>query len=159
MTMEVHRTTEPRLSPAFLVGGAFALTTLLNIAIHVAAILFTDRDPNAPEGPIESIQTVAVVGGIGLVVALVIAIPLFRDPSRAKVGAIVLGVLAILTLPLLWSGAPAVLGASAAWLGGLARGSHPQAGAARGFGIVGIVIAILVVVATVFGGAAGQLFG
>jgi hypothetical protein len=58
-----------------------------------------------------------------------------------------------------WSGAPAVLGASAAWLGGLARGSHPQVGAARGFGIVGMVIAVLIIVATVFGGAVGQLFG
>lgn len=58
-----------------------------------------------------------------------------------------------------WSGAPATLGASAAWLGGLARGSHPQTGAARGFGIVGRVIAIFEIVATIFGGAAGQLFG
>ena len=39
-------------------------------------------------------------------------------------------------------------------LGGLARGSHPQAGAARGFGIVGIVIVVHEIVATVFGGAA-----
>ena len=31
--------------------------------------------------------------------------------------------------------------------------------AARGFGIVGIVIATLEIVATVFGGAAGQMFG
>ena len=53
---------------------------------------------------------------------------------------------------------PAVLGASAAWLGGFARGSHPQVGAARGFGVVGIVLAVLQIIATVFGGAAGQLF-
>ena len=70
-----------------------------------------------------------------------------------------LGALAIVTLPVFWSGAPAVLGASAAWLGGLARGSYPQTGAARGFGIVGLVIAVLEIVATVFGGAAGSLFG
>lgn len=75
-----------------------------------------------------------------------------------------LGVLAIIALPVFWSGAPATLGACAAWLGGLARGSHPQAGAARGFGIVGVVIAVLVIavlviVGTVFGGAAAQLFG
>jgi len=159
MTTETTRATERRLSPAVLVGGTFALTTLLSIAFHVGEILFTDHDPHAPEGPIASIQSVAVVGGIGLVLALAIAIPLSRDPHRAKIGAIVLGTLAIITLPVFWSGAPAALGASAAWLGGLARGSHPQAGAARGFGIIGIVIAILEIVATVFGGGVGQLFG
>lgn len=119
----------------------------------------SDDDPHAPEGPIASIESVAVVGGIGLVLALAIAVPLSRDPHRAKVGAIVLGALAIITVPMFWSGAPATLGASAALLGGLARGSHPQAGAARGFGVVGIVIAVLEIVATVFGGAAGQLSG
>ena len=159
MTTETTRATESRLSPVVLVGGTFALTTLLSIALHVGEILFTDHDPHAPTGPIASIESIAVVGGIGLVLALAIAVPLSRDPQRAKVGAIVLGTLAITTLPVFWSGAPAALGASAAWLGGLARGSHPQSGAARGLGIVGIVIAVLQIVATVFGGAAGQLFG
>jgi hypothetical protein len=159
MTTGTTRATDRRPSPAVLVGGTFALTTLLTIAFHVGEILFTDHDPHAPEGPIASIESVAVVGGIGLVLALAIAVPLSRDPQRAKVGAIVLGALAIITLPVFWSGAPATLGASAAWLGGLARGSHPQAGAARGFGIVGIVIVVLEIVATVFGGAAGRLFG
>ena len=159
MTTETTRATERRLSPVVLVGGTFALTTLLSIVLHVAEILFTDHDPHAPEGPIASIQSVGVVGGIGLVLALAIAIPLSRDPHRARVGAIVLGVLAILALPVFWSGAAATLGASAAWLGGLARGSHPQTGAPRGFGIVGIVLAVLQIVATVLGGAAGALFG
>jgi hypothetical protein len=159
MTTNTTRATERRLPPAVLVGGTIALTYLLSMAFHVGEIVFTDHDPHAPDGPIESIQSTAVVGGIGIVLALAIAIPLARDPHRAKVGAIVLGILAIITLPVFWSGGPAALGASAAWLGGLARGSHPQAGAARGFGIVGIVIAILQIVATVFGGAAGQLFG
>ncbi len=159
MSTQTTRASELRLSPAVLVGGAFALTTLLGIAFHVGEILFTDHDPHAPEGPIASIESIAVVGGIGLVVALAIAVPLSSEPHRAKVGAVVLGVLAIITLPVVWSGAPATLGASAAWLGGLARGSHPQVGAARGFGIVGIVIAVLGIVATVFGGAVAQLFG
>lgn len=159
MTTDTTRTTDRRLSPAVLVGGTFALTTLLTIAVHVGEILFTDHDPYAPEGPIETIQGVALLGSIGLILALAIAIPLSRDPQRAKVGAIVLGVLAIITLPVFWSGAPAVLGASAAWLGGLARGSHPQSGAARSVGVVGMVIAVLGIVATLLGGAAGQLFG
>ena len=150
--------TDRRLTPGVLVGGAFALTTLLNIAFHVGEIVFTDHDPNAPEGPIESIKTVAVIGGVALVLALAIAIPLSRDAQRAKVGAIVLGALALVTLPFFWSGAPAVFGACAAWLGGLARGSHPQSGVARGFGIVGLVIVVLGIVATVFGGAIGAWF-
>jgi hypothetical protein len=157
-TTTTSRATERRLSPAMLVGGTFALTTVLGIAIHVGEIVFTDHDPNAPEGAIESIQGIAVAGVVGLVLALVIAIPLSRDPQRAKIGAVVLGSLAIITLPFFWSGAPATLGASAAWLGGLARGSHPQTGVARGFGVVGLVIAVLVIVATVVGGAAGVLF-
>ena len=135
------------------------MTTLLNIAIHVGELLFTDHDPHAPTGPIASIQSIALVGGLGLAVALAIALPLQRDPQRARIGAVVLGALAIITLPLFWSGAPATLGACAAWLGGLTRGSHAQTGAARGFGIVGIVIAVLEIVAIVFGGAAAQLFG
>ena len=159
MSTETTRATERRLPPAVLVGGTFALTTLLSIAFHVGEILFTDHDPHGPSGPIASIESVAVVGGIGLALALAIAVPLARDPQRAKVGAIVLGALAIISLPVFWSGAPATLGASAAWLAGFARGSHPQTGTARGFGIVGIVIVVLEVVATVFGGAVGQLFG
>ncbi len=149
---------ERRLSPVVLVGGTFTLTTLLGIAWHVGAILFTSHDPHAPEGPIASIQSIAVVGGIGMVLALAIAVPLSRDPQRAKVGAITLGALAVVTLPVFWSGAPAVLGACAAWLGGLARGSHPQAGSARGLGVVGLVIAVLSIVATLFGGV-GSLAG
>lgn len=158
-TTTTTTTTDRRLPPGVLVGGAFALTTLLSIAFHVGEIVFTDHDPNAPEGPIESIKTVAVIGGVALVLALAIAIPLSRDAQRAKVGAIVLGALALVTLPFFWSGAPAVFGACAAWLGGLARGSHPQGGVARGFGIVGLVIVVLGIVATVFGGAIGALFG
>ena len=48
------------------------------------------------------------------------------------------------------SGAPAAFGATAAWLGGLARGSYPQTGAARGFGIVGLVV-VIALVATMIG--------
>ena len=155
MSIETTKAIEPRLSPVVLVGGTFALTTLLNVAIHVGELLFTDHDPHAPTGPIASIQSIALVGGLGLAIAL----PLQRDPQRARIGAVVLGALAIITLPLFWSGAPATLGACAAWLGGLTRGSHAQTGAARGFGIVGIVIAVLEIVAIVFGGAAAQRFG
>ena len=103
-----------RLAPAALVGATFALTTLLDIAFHVGEILFTDHDPHAPVGPIVSIESVAFVGVLGLIVAWAIAVPLSRDPARAKTGAIVLGALTVLSLPVLWSGASATLGAAAA---------------------------------------------
>lgn len=159
MTTETSATRAYRPSPAVLVGGTFALTTLLSIAFHVGEILFTDHDPHAPTGPIASIQSVALVGGIGLAVALAIAVPLSREPRHARVGAIVLGALSVITLPVFWSGAPAALGACAAWLGGFARGSYPQTGAARGFGIVGLVIVVLQIIATVAGGTVGELLG
>lgn len=61
---------------------------------------------------------------------------------------IVLGVLSMLTLSFFWCGAPAVFGAAAAWLAGVVPGAEPQTGAARGFGVVGLVIAALLVIAT-----------
>ena len=159
MTTDTTTATDHRmLSPAVLVGGTVALTTMLNIAFHVGEIVFTDHDPHAPDGPLDSIVSVGVVGGISLVLALAIALPLSRDSQRARIGAIVLGILAVITLPIFWSGAPAIFGACAAWLGGLTRGSQPQSGAARAFGVVGIVIVVLEIVATVFGGAVGTWF-
>jgi hypothetical protein len=145
------------LSAPLLVGGAFVLSTVTNVCFQVADILFTDNDPHRPEGPIESIQSITVVGVISLIVALAVALPLVKKPAKARIGAIVLGALALVSLPLFWSGAPAVLGASAAWLAGLTKGGHPQSGAARAFGIIGFVIAILGVV-VVFAGALPQVF-
>ncbi len=85
------------------------------------------------------------------------ALPTARHPGRARVAAIVLGALALISVPLFWSGAPAVFGATAAWLGGLSRGAHPQSGAARAFGIIGLVVAILGVVAVFAGNIAGMV--
>src|SRR4051794_35285368 len=139
------------VSGPILVGGAFLLTTVLNICFQLGDILFTDHDPHRPEGPVDSIVSIAVVGGAGLIIALAVALPLSRNPARAKIGAIVLGALALGSVPVFWSGAPAVLGASAAWLAGLTKGGRPLGGAARGFGIIGFVVAVLVVVAVVVG--------
>jgi hypothetical protein len=143
------------VSGPVLVGGAFLLSTVANLCFQLADILFTDNDPHRSEGPIESIVSISVVGVAGLIVALAVALPLVRDPARAKVGAIVLGALALVSAPFFWSGAPAVLGAAAAWLAGLTRGGRPLTGAARGFGIVGFVVAVLVVVSTFVGTIAG----
>lgn len=148
-----------RLSPAVLVGGALALTTIANLCFQTADILFTDRDPYRSEGPVDSIVSISIVAAIALVLSLAIALPLSRDAAKARTGAMVLGGLSILTLVVFWSGAPAIFGACAAWLGGLARGSHPQEGAARGLGVTGAVIAVLCIVATWVGSLAAIING
>jgi len=157
-TTDTSARTARGLSAPLLVGGAFVLSTVANICFQAAEIAFTDKDPHRPEGPIESIASISVVGVVSLAVALAIALPLIAKPARAKVGAIVLGALALLSLPFFWSGAPAVLGASAAWLAGLTKGGQPSSGAARAFGIVGFVVAVLGIVA-VFAGALSALLG
>ena len=129
-----------------LVLGAFLLTTGLNIASELGAIAFAGADPNAPEGPLESIVAIALLGGAALLITFAVAIPSAKDPARARIGAIILGVLALLSLIVFWSGAPASLGAGAAWLAGFGRGAAPQTGAARGFGVVGLVVVVLVLV-------------
>ncbi len=154
-------TAEPvtlRIRGPLLVLATYALTTLLSILLHVGEILFTDHDAHASDGSIASIVDAAVVGTPALLIALAIAIPLHHDPARARVGAIVLGVLMIVSLPVFWSGASAVFGAAAAWLGGLTRDSHPQTGAARGFAIAGLVMVVLQILLTVVGGAAASVF-
>jgi hypothetical protein len=150
-TASLENRTSRGLSAPIMVGGAFVLSTVANICFQLADILFTDNDPHRAEGPIDSIVSISIVGVIGLIIALAVAVPLHRNPARARIGAIVLGALALVTTPFFWSGAPAVFGAAAAWLGGLTKGAHPQTGVARGFGIVGFVVAILVVVATFVG--------
>ncbi|MDT5042478.1 MAG: hypothetical protein QOE51_3463 [Actinoplanes sp.] len=139
------------ISGPVLVAGAFLLSTVVNLCFQLGDIVFTDHDPHRSEGPIDSIVSISVVGVAGLIIALAIALPLVRDPALAKIGAIVLGALALVSAPFFWSGAPAVFGAAAAWLAGLTRGARPLSGAARGFGIVGFVVAVLVVVATFVG--------
>jgi hypothetical protein len=144
------RTTRGVSGPV-LVGAAFLLTTVLGLCFQLGDLLWGSGDPHRSEGPIASIESISVVGFAGLVVALAVALPLRRDPARARIGAIVLGALALVSAPFFWSGAPAVLGAAAAWLGGLTRGAQPQTGVARGFGIVGFVVAVLVFVAGLVG--------
>lgn len=144
-----------RVSGPAPVAAAFLLSTVANVCFQCADILFTDRDPHRPEGPVESIAGISVAGTAGLLLALAVALPLRRDPARARIGAIVLGALSLASAPVFWSGAPAVLGAAAAWSAGLTRGDRPLGGAARVAGIAGLVVAALVVVATVAGGVSG----
>jgi hypothetical protein len=123
---------------------------LLPLLIFGGVILFGDEDPHAPEGPIASIESIAVVGTAALIVGLAIALATAR-PQRARVGAIVLGVLSVVTLVFFWSGAPGVLGACAAWRAGLTRDGAPLGGAARMAGLVGAFVVVLNIVLTLGG--------
>jgi hypothetical protein len=140
-----------QLAPAVLVGGVFALTTIANALFHIAFSIWDIRDDfgAGDRTPEEQVPVILVVGVVGLLAALAIGTWLRGD--RAARGAVVLGVLSILSLPVFFSGAPASLGAMAAVRAGFARGGVRTSGVARGFGITGIVIAGLVIVA-VFGG-------
>ena len=151
MTAPAPSSTARRLPPAVLVGGAFALTTIANALFHVAFSIWDIRNDFGAgnRSPEEQLPVIIVIGVIGLLAAVGIGKWLSED--RAPRGAVVLGALSILTLPVFFSGAPASLGAMAAVRAGFARGGSPTTGAPRGFGIAGIVIAVLIIVA-VFGG-------
>ena len=138
-------------SARVLVGTVYAVCVLANIAIHVGEIVFTDKDPYRDQGPIESIIGIGLYGTAALVIGVGLALWLVRTPERAKIGALVLAALSVLTLVVFWSGAPGVLGACAAWLAGLTRGGRPLAGTARAAGIVGAFIALLNLVITIGG--------
>lgn len=138
-------------SAPVLVGGVYAVCVLGLIAVFVGEILFTDHDPHASHGPIDSIVSVGIFGTVALVIAVGLSLWFNTSPERARVGAMVLAALSIITIPVFWSGAPGIFGACAAWLGGLTRGSRPQTGAARNAALVGAFIALLGVVMTVGG--------
>jgi hypothetical protein len=138
------------ISGPALLATVFLLTTVVNLAFHTADFLFIDLDPYREQGPVQSMKATALLGGISLIAALAIALPMRRDPARARIGAIILGTLTLLTLPFFWCGAPAIFGAAAAWMAGLTKDTEPLTGAARGFGNVGLVVTAILVVATPF---------
>ena len=142
-------------APAVLVGGAFALTTIANTSFHVAFSIWDISDDfgAGDRSPEEQLQVIIVIGVIGLLAALGIGKCLSED--RAPRGAVVLGVLSIVSLPVFFSGAPASFGAMAAVRAGFARGGSPTSGAPRGFGIAGMVIAVLIIVAVFAGNISG----
>jgi hypothetical protein len=130
-------------SARILIGTVLAVCVLLPLAIFLGEILFTDNDPYRSEGPVDSILSIGVVGGVAGVLAVGVGALLARTPERARVGAVLFAALAILSLVMFWSGAPGLFGASAAWLSGLTKGGRPLGGAARVAGIVGAFVAVL----------------
>lgn len=126
-----------------LIGTVTGVCVLFPLAVFVGVILFTDQDPYEDNGAVESIITISVVAGVALVISLGLGALLVRSPDRARIGAVILGALSVLTVIVFWSGAPGIFGASAAWLAGLTRGGRPLGGAARVAGIVGVFVAAL----------------
>lgn len=153
-TATTGKSTEARdrgVRPALVIGGTFLLTTVASFLSNAASTLW-DLQGSFGAGGLSRAEQLPVIAGLGLL-GLVVALALgkvFKGGKEAQ-GAVVLGTLSVLTLPMFFSGAPAAFGAVAAVLAGFARGGQPATGAARGFGTVGIAVAVLVIVA-VFGG-------
>jgi hypothetical protein len=135
-------------SAALLVGSLTALSAGVDIVVYaIGMFVASDHDIHRSQGVEAALVSAALVAAVCLVVGLAIAFATRRSGSRSKVGAIALGALSVLSLPIFWAGGPAIFGGLAAWLGGLTREGHPHRGAARAFGIVGLVAAVLNVVA------------
>ena len=138
------------LSTPLLVGGTILLSTGFQLAVFgIGMLVASQQDIDRAEGVRASLVSVAVVAAVCLLVAFAVSLSCRNVAERAKVGAIAPGALAVVSLPAFWAGAPAIFGANAARLGGLTTGSIPQRGAARGFGLVGLVVAVLNAVAII----------
>jgi hypothetical protein len=141
-----------RVPPAtVLIGGVYGLCVLAVIAIPAGSIFVTDEDAFRSGGPVEEVVYIGVVGTAALVVGVLAGRAFVRTRGRDRVGAVVFGVLAIITLAFFWSGAPGIFGAVAAWLAGLTRGGRPLDGAPRVFGVIGLCVAILNAIASLGG--------
>lgn len=142
-----RRTSVP--SYPVLLGVVVAVCTggmALNL-VGAMAYGVVDEGPRTLE---QQLTGVLGFGALGLVVSLLAAAVLGRTPARRRAGAAVLGVLAVVSLVFFFSGLPGMLGATAAYLAGLTRGTGPVEGAPRAFGLVGLAIAVLnVLVCTV----------
>ncbi len=138
-------------SAAVLMGGCYLLAVLGTATIHIAQILSTDVDPYGSEGPVESIVAVSLACTVALALAVGIGFAFRGSRERDQIGAIVLAVLAVPSVIVFWSGAPAVIGAGAVWKAGLTRGGTPLDGAGRVAGLVGLFLLIATLVLLVVG--------
>ena len=143
-TSKTHRSP----SAALLIGAAIALSAGVQFAVFaIGMFVASEHDIHRSEGVKGILVSSSLVAAICLVVGFGIALATRRSARRSKVGAIVLGALSVLSIPIFWASGPAIFGGLAAWLGGLTKDGHPQTGTARAFGIVGLVAAVLNVVA------------
>lgn len=152
MTQSSTATPQRAVVPAYpvLLGIVFTISTV-GMALNLVAAIATDVVDEGPRTLHEQLAGVIGFGLGGLAVSVLGAWWFSRTESRAKIGAIIFGVLAVPTIILFFSGAPGMFGATAAFLAGLTRGRTPAAGAPRAFGIIGLVFAILNILITVAG--------
>jgi hypothetical protein len=133
---------------ALLIGASIALSAGVQLAVFaIGMFVASEHDIHRSEGVKGQLISSSLVAGICLVVGFAIAFATRGSASRSKVGAITLGALSVLSIPIFWASGPAIFGSLAAYLGGLTKDGHPQSGVARGFGIVGLVAAVLNVIA------------
>jgi hypothetical protein len=145
MTDTTPRSTTPsrRLpSAAVVIGTVYALCVVVPL-VYLTLVVAIGLDPNGPDTARQEIPAIGLVGTTALAIGVLPGIYLAKSDSASRIGAIVYGALSVVTLVLFWSGAPGVLGAVAAWLGGLTRGRTPYPGAPRVFAIIGLSVAIL----------------
>ncbi len=125
---------------AAIVFAVCVLGMLVNLSL---GLLVDGRGEAAPRDTVDQLSGVATFGTIGLLVTVLPAVRLGRDPRRARVGALVYGVLAVPLLFFFWCGVPGMFGATSAYLAGLTRGRTPSTGPVRAVGVVGLVLALL----------------
>ncbi len=149
-TSRALSTTDTHRSPSavLLVGAAIALSSGVQVVAYAIGMFIANKhDINRSEGVKATLVSSALVAAICMTVGFGIALTTRRSASRSKVGAVVLGALSVLSIPIYWAGGPAIFGGLAAWRGGLTKDGHPQTGAARAFGILGLVAAVRNIVA------------
>lgn len=129
-------------SARVVIGGVYALCVLVPLA-YLTLVVALDLDPEGPNTARQEIIDIGLVGTTALMIGVLPGLYLARSDSASRIGAIVYGVLSLLTIVFFWSGAPGILGAVATWLGGLTRGRTSLQGAPRVFAIIGLCIAIL----------------
>jgi hypothetical protein len=146
----VPTTPKTRRSPsaALVVGIAIALSAGVQFSVFaIGMFVASEHDIHRTDGVKGSLVSSSLVAGICLIVGFGIALATRRSARGSKVAAITLGALSVLSIPIFWASGPAIFGSLAAWLGGLTKDGHPHTGAARAFGIVGLVAAVLNVIA------------
>ena len=135
-------------SAQVVISAVYALCVLVPLA-YLTLVVILGLDPSGPDTARQEMIAIGLVGTTTLVSGVLPGLYLAKSDSASRIGAIVYGVLSLLTIVFFWSGAPGILGAVAAWLGGLTRGRTPVQGAARVLAIIGLCIAILNCVANV----------
>lgn len=117
---------------------------VIGMLVNLGAELLIDGRSEADQrDTVDQLIGVATFGTIGLLVTVLPAVRLAHDPRRARIGALVYGVLAVPLLFFFWCGVPGMFGAASAYLAGLTKDRTPTTGPVRAVGVVGLVFALL----------------